>query len=281
MQCSVDNCEREATYKAAQLCQMHYFRIRRNGTVVKTPIGRALRYVTPNGYITLYKPGHPLSNKTNCVFEHRCVMWPIVGPDCRPCELCGKPQTWATCHVDHIDDNRQNNSPTNLRILCRGCNVKRGFRPESHEFRSKVGLIEFEGKRDTSTNWARDPRVKVSGNTIRLRKAAGMTDAEALFSEKVTHNGRRTAPAPRKPTHKHERSNAVAITIEGVTMSAAEWSRTDGVVVTENTIINRVRSGWDPVEALITPGRQRPIADEAIKAKYRAMTKELKKEQAA
>ena len=277
MQCSVDNCEREATYKAAQLCQMHYFRVRRNGTVVKTPIGRALRYVTPNGYITLYKPGHPLSNKTNCVFEHRFVMWPIVGPDCRPCELCGKPQTWSTCHVDHIDDNRQNNSPTNLRILCRGCNVKRGFRPESHEFRSKVGLIEFEGKRDTSTNWARDPRVKVSGNTIRLRKAAGMTDAEALFSDKVTHNGRRKAPAPRKTNHKHERSNAVAITIEGVTMSAAEWSRTDGAVVTENTIISRVRSGWDPVEALITPGRQRPIADEAIKATYRAKTRELKK----
>ena len=281
MQCSVDNCEREATYKAAQLCQMHYFRIRRNGTAVKTPIGRALRYVTPNGYITLYKPGHPLSNKTNCVFEHRFVMWPIVGPDCRPCELCGEPQTWAQCHVVHIDDNRQNNSPTNLRILCRGCNVKRGFRPESHEFRSKVGLIEFEGKRDTSTNWARDPRVKVSGNTIRLRKAAGMTDAEALFSDKVTHNGRRKAPAPRKTKHKHERSNAVAITIEGVTMSAAEWSRTDGVVVTENTIISRVRSGWDPVEALITPGRQRPIADEAIKATYRAKTRELKKGQAA
>jgi len=277
MQCSVDNCEREATYKAAQLCQMHYFRVRRNGTVVKTPIGRALRYVTPNGYITLYKSGHPLSNKTNCVFEHRFVMWPIVGPDCRPCELCGKSQTWSTCHVDHIDDNRQNNSPTNLRILCRGCNVKRGFRPESHEFRSKVGLIEFEGKRDTSTNWARDPRVKVSGNTIRLRKAAGMTDAEALFSDKVTHNGRRKAPAPRKTNHKHERSNAVAITIEGVTMSAAEWSRTDGAVVTENTIISRVRSGWDPIEALITPGRQRPIADEAIKAEYRAKTRELKR----
>lgn len=256
---------------------MHYFRVRRNGTVVKTPIGRALRYVTPNGYITLYKPGHPLSNKTNCVFEHRFVMWPIVGPDCRPCELCGKPQTWSTCHVDHIDNNRQNNSPTNLRILCRGCNVKRGFRPESHEFRSKVGLIEFEGKRDTSTNWARDPRVKVSGNTIRLRKAAGMTDAEALFSDKVTHNGRRKAPAPRKTNHKHERSNAVAITIEGVTMSAAEWSRTDGAVVTENTIISRVRSGWDPIEALITPGRQRPIADEAIKDEYRAKTRELKR----
>lgn len=276
MQCSVDNCEREATYKTDRLCQMHYFRIRRNGTVVKKPIGRALRYVTPNGYITLYKPGHPLSNKTQCVFEHRFVMWPIVGPDCRPCELCGKPQTWATCHVDHIDENRQNNAATNLRILCRGCNVKRGFRPESHEFRSSVGLIEFEGRRDTATAWARDPRVNVSGSTIRLRKAAGMTDEEALFSEKVTHNGRRKAPAPRKTSHKHERSNAVAITIEGVTMSAAEWARVEGTVVTENTIISRVRSGWGPIEALITPGRKRPCSDESIKAEYRAKIKQLK-----
>ena len=277
MQCRVEDCGRSAMYQAAQLCQMHYFRVRRNGTVVKTPIGRALRYVTPNGYITLYKPGHPLSNKTNCVFEHRFVMWPIVGPDCRPCELCGKPQTWVTCHVDHIDENRQNNAADNLRILCRGCNVKRGFRPESHEFRSSIGLIEFDGRRDTATAWARDPRVNVSGNTIRLRKAAGMTDTEALFSDKVTHNGRRKAPKPRKTNHKHERSNSVAITIEGLTMSASEWARVEWAVVTENTIISRVRSGWDPIEALITPGRQRPIADEAIKAEYRAKTRELKR----
>lgn len=276
MQCSVDNCEREAAYKAAQLCQMHYFRFRRNGTAVKTPIGRALRYVTPNGYITLYKPDHPLSNKTKCVFEHRFVMWPIVGPDCRPCELCGKPQTWATCHVDHIDDNRQNNSPTNLRILCRGCNVKRGFRPESHEFRSKVGLIEFEGRRDTATAWARDSRVSVSGKTILLRKAAGMTDSEALFSDKVTHNGRRKAPAQRKTNHKHERSNAIAITIEGVTDTLAAWSRIPGVAVTERAIANRINSGWSPIEALFTPARTRDRLTESEKAHYRALIRELK-----
>ncbi|SDJ39064.1 HNH endonuclease signature motif containing protein [Pseudomonas abietaniphila] len=279
MQCSVENCEREASYKAAKLCKMHYFRVRRNGTVVKTPIGRALRYVTPNGYITLYKPGHPLANKTNCVFEHRFVMWPIVGPECRPCELCGLPQTWATCHVDHIDDDRQNNTASNLRILCRGCNVKRGFRPESHEFRSSVGLIEFEGRRDTATAWARDPRVNVSGKTILFRKAAGASDFEALFGDKVTHNGRKPIPPPRKTNHKYERSNAVAITIEGHTMTAAEWHREPGVTVSVRSIVNRIREGIDPIDAVFARPGKKPIADDDLKALtalYRAKTKELK-----
>ncbi|WP_164486168.1 HNH endonuclease [Pseudomonas chlororaphis] len=267
-------------YKTAQLCQMHYFRVMRNGTTDKLPTSRQQRIITPNGYVRVYEPGHPLADKGGYVFEHRHVMWAEVGPGGRDCELCGKHETWLTCHVDHIDENRQNNARSNLRILCRGCNVKRGFRPESHEFRSSVGLIEFEGRRDTATAWARDPRINVSGSTIRLRKAAGMTDAEALFSDKVTHNGRRKAPAPRKTNHKHERSNAVAITIEGLTMSAAEWARVEGTVVTENTIISRVRSGWDPIEALITPGRKRPYSDEAIKAEYKAKIKELKGEAA-
>lgn len=280
MQCSVEDCGREASYKAAQLCQMHYFRIRRNGTVVKTPIGRAHRYVTPNGYITLYKPGHPLANKTKCVFEHRFVMWPIVGPDCRPCELCDLPQTWATCHVDHIDENRQNNSPENLRILCRGCNVKRGFTPQSHEFRSKVGLVEFEGRRDTATNWARDPRVKVSGRTILFRKAQGMSDAEALFADKVTHNGRKRIPPARKTNSTLERSNAVVITVEGCAMTLSDWAKEPGVSVSVRSIANRVREGVEAIHAVFARPGKKPLAEDelsAIKAHYRALARELKR----
>lgn len=280
MQCCVEGCDRPARYKGSQLCQMHYFRLRRNGSLELLPVRRALRYVTSNGYVTRYMPDHPLANKGGLVFEHRFVMWPLVGPDCRPCELCGKPEAWRTCHVDHIDEDRQNNAADNLRILCRGCNVKRGFGPESYAGLSKVGLIEFEGRRDTATNWARDPRVKVSGATIRARKASGMSDEDALFAEKVTHNGKARKKPARKTNHKHERSNSVAISVEGLTMSAAEWSRVEGTAVTENTIISRVRSGWDPVEALITPGRHKPVTDQAIKAKYREKTRELKKLQA-
>lgn len=280
MQCCVDGCDRDAKYKTAKLCQMHYFRVWRNGSLEKKEINASLRYNTPNGYVRLRMPDHPLANRSGCVFEHRYVMWSIVGPDCRPCELCGKPQTWATCHVDHKDEDRKNNSTDNLRILCRGCNVKRGFSAQSYANRSRVGLIEFEGKLDTAANWVRDPRVKVCGATILKRKASGMTDAEALFSDKATHNGNKKIAPARKTNHKHERSNSVAITVEGVTLTAAERSRFEGAAVTENSIISRFRAGWDALDAILTPPRHRPGVSQETKAHYRALVRQMKKDAA-
>ena len=187
MKCSADGCDRNAEYKGAGICKMHYFRLRRNGTFEKLYVTRMARVVTPNGYVRIYDSGHDLSDKRGYVFEHRHVMWSILGKDTGSCRMCGKPESWDTCHVDHIDENRQNNSKENLRILCRGCNVKRGFKPESFEHRGVNGLIEFDGVKNTAAAWARDPRVMVTGHTILRRKASGMSDFDALFSPKVTH----------------------------------------------------------------------------------------------
>ena len=281
MLCRVDNCEREAFYKAAQLCQMHYFRVMRNGTTDKLPTSRQQRVITPNGYIRLYEPGHALADKGGYVFEHRHVMWAVVGPGCNDCELCSKHETWLTCHVDHIDENRLNNERSNLRILCRGCNTRRGFTQESYANRTDVGLIEFEGVRKTATQWGEDPRVSVSGATVMRRKRAGMSDFEALFGRKLTHNGRKRVEPPPKTNHKHERSNAFVITINGVKNTLAEWSRANGVAVTERAVANRINSGWDPIDALFTPSRSRGRLSEINVAEYRAKTRELKKGEAA
>ena len=74
MQCRVEGCERDARYKAAQLCQKHYFRVRRNGGVDLKPVTAIPRVITPNGYVRVYQPGHPIAIR-NYVFEHRMVMW--------------------------------------------------------------------------------------------------------------------------------------------------------------------------------------------------------------
>jgi hypothetical protein len=109
------------------------------------------------------------------------------------CELCGVGLTWATVHIDHIDNCRGNNSRSNLRPTCPTCNTRRGMRAPAEWTRTHK--IEFEGECKTPAEWARDPRVRLSGHQIILRKKAGMSDAEALFAPKRTHNGNGRRPA--------------------------------------------------------------------------------------
>lgn len=128
MLCKVDGCGRDARYKAAELCQKHYFRQRRYGTTDTTRWGkRAPRLENPAGYQSVHRPDHPLCcDKNGYVYEHRAVLYDAIGVGPHRCALCGKEVTWGTCHVDHIDDDVRNNSRANLRPTCSVCNTQRG-----------------------------------------------------------------------------------------------------------------------------------------------------------
>jgi diadenosine tetraphosphatase ApaH/serine/threonine PP2A family protein phosphatase len=77
MQCKVDGCGRDVRYKAAQLCQMHYFRQWRYGTTDTIRQGKARpRFEDERGYQFVYAPGHPLLTKgQSYVAEHRKVLY--------------------------------------------------------------------------------------------------------------------------------------------------------------------------------------------------------------
>lgn len=197
MKCHIENCGRDADYKAAQLCQKHYFRVRRNGSIEtvnerkkrETGVSRQQRVTMPGkGYQRLYEPGHPLADTQGYVSEHRKIVYARYGDVLPNCELCDAAVSWATVHIDHIDRDVKNNAPANLRPLCRNCNTRRDLQPQ-HAF-SRNHALTHEGKTDTPAGWARDPRVHVSGHTIVRRKAAGMSDFDALFAPKATHNGK-------------------------------------------------------------------------------------------
>ena len=256
MQCKVDGCDRDAQYKAAQLCQRHYFRQWRNGTTEMVRKSAKPRIEDDRGYQFLYVPGHPLLSKGQTyVAEHRIVLFDAIGPGPMDCALCGCGLTWKTCQADHIDENPRNNARANLRPLCRRCNTWRSMPPAVVRMKNAVALT-FEGETKTATEWARDPRVAVSTNQIRNRKRAGMSDEDALFALKITHNGKPpTDNRPRKTQAKHQRSNAVAITCNGRTLTAAEWAREPGVTVSRAGLIWRLRQGWDANRALYQEGR--------------------------
>ena len=186
MLCCVNECGREARYKEAALCQKHYFRLRRNGHVDLVREAQP-RIEDERGYQFLHLPDHPLiTGRQVYVAEHRVVLYAAIGPGPMFCEMCGKWMTWKTCQADHIDENPRNNERSNLRPLCRRCNTQRSM-PAPVEW-SRTHAIEFEGVRQTPAEWARDPRVKVCGRQIIMRKKAGMTDEQALFAPKCTHN---------------------------------------------------------------------------------------------
>lgn len=190
MQCRVENCSRTVRYKSACLCQMHYFRLRRNGDFdIHRPQARP-RYEDPRGYQYIYAPEHPLLNKGQFyVPEHRAVLYAAIGPGPMSCAICSCGLEWSTCDVDHIDENPANNALENLRPTCRRCNVWRSM-PPAHKRIKRSIAITFAGETKTPHEWAKDPRVSLSGSQIRHRKKTGMSDEEALFAPKRTHNGK-------------------------------------------------------------------------------------------
>ncbi|HCL5075074.1 TPA: HNH endonuclease [Salmonella enterica] len=189
MKCKVEGCERECKhYPGKGICQMHYFRMMRYGTYELTKNGKGkFRQRNSKGYQMLKMPEHPLVMANGYIYEHRKVVYDRYGEALPPCEKCGKVVTWKTVHIDHIDEVVDNNDESNLRVLCRACNVMRSRIHIAEHTKKGRSSITFEGVTKTACEWSRDPRVMVSSPTIIRRIKNGMSVEEALFSLKITH----------------------------------------------------------------------------------------------
>jgi len=122
--CKIDGCGNKATRVSYGLCETHYYRMRRTGTTDKKGFG--FKYITNTGYVTIYKPEHPLAWKQGRVFEHRVVLYDHYGPGEQECFWCGKKLLWVDVIGDHLNENKQENVISNLVISCNDCNRARG-----------------------------------------------------------------------------------------------------------------------------------------------------------
>lgn len=186
--CMVDDCDRDAMYKKACLCQKHYFRMMRYGTTSLTRHGvKKDKTKNKEGYVMIYDPSHPLAMKNGRVYEHRAVVFNLIGMSLESCDICGKHVSWGNVHIDHIDMVVDNNSPSNLRPLCPSCNTARSKTLTPRHCHSGNHPITHNGLTMTAAEWARMDGVNVSGKTIRLRFKSGMSAEESIFGKKLTH----------------------------------------------------------------------------------------------
>lgn len=124
-ECSVDGCASPAVRVGAGMCEKHYGRVRR-GVDIHEDRKPTYRYVRTSGYINLLIPGHPIADKNGVVGEHRVVMYDLHRGVCPSCFWCGTKLDWASAVVDHLNEDKQDNSRKNLVVSCNGCNRARG-----------------------------------------------------------------------------------------------------------------------------------------------------------
>lgn len=124
-ECKSSWCNKKANRIESGWCEACYISARRNNGTPKQKV-YLYKHSTPAGYVKLYKPNHPLVDSNGFVFEHRYVMYEKHNGSCSNCAWCDKALEWNSLVIDHLNENKSDNSVDNLVFSCNQCNRARG-----------------------------------------------------------------------------------------------------------------------------------------------------------
>jgi len=130
------------------------------------------------GYLLQWAPDHPLRRSSPRVYQHRVVFYDYHGEGPFSCKWCGVCVAWDSMHVDHIDDDKQNNEIRNLAASCPTCNQHRGGWKTTDRHRKATG-IRIGDETRTINEWA--AIASISRSAIRARISKGWAVDRAVF----------------------------------------------------------------------------------------------------
>lgn len=175
--CHISGCNTRARSVKSALCEKHYYRLRRNGSL-ELHEWPAIR-IEASGYVQVFPPeGHPLTPAAGRVREHRLVMFDHRGFGPYVCRWCEAPLTWESMDIDHVDANKQNNAIENLVPACPQCNRDRGTPKMIATQRAKAEQIQFNGKSMCLAEWA--VTIGISPGALAWRFQNGWSLSRAL-----------------------------------------------------------------------------------------------------
>lgn len=170
--CSVEGCGKVAANLSCGYCDAHYARLRRTGRLELSVPAQIVDH--SHGYKLLYAPGHPLSpaSMQSRIYEHRAVYYATHGEGPFNCYHCGVEVTWSDMHVDHLNDQRDDNSVANLAASCPACNQQRGRWKMKRTLRARQSHhITWNGRTQSLPEWAEE--IGISRQAFKNRLSAG------------------------------------------------------------------------------------------------------------
>lgn len=217
--CCVEGCDKNVRSTNAQWCEMHYARMRRNGTLDKRPDPAPT--LTSGGYL-----------KAKGEYVHRTVFFRENGRGEHACKWCGTRVSGTDLHVDHVDECKTNNSPENLVASCFMCNIKRSrhIRDKIHYRQSKK--ITHNGVTRSLREWAKI--VGITYGAMLDRTQTGWTDEQCV-----------TVPPERSKSVSAKKKMSDADVREAIELMKKGWtgpqlSKRYGV---NRSVFFRIRSG--------------------------------------
>lgn len=164
-------------------CEMHYMRLRRTGSTSLTP-PKSVYYHT-GGYVIIRCPDHPLCKRSgrNLEYEHRVIFHDTHGEGPFSCHWCSNSLTWTTLDIDHVDENKTNNDPSNLVASCPPCNRRRSIGIMKSAMRERSTHITLNGIRRSVYDWA--ALSGIPPHRIRSRLRTGVSPELILSPERL------------------------------------------------------------------------------------------------